>query len=125
LGAGFGRVQLAHAPIRKGRGTLRAPNYKLADHKNVHYFTVNVTDSECVVPAAPPSFAISMMLGYVPGMVAALSASWADPDWFGFDWEVAVMVTLIGRPAATVGAVYTPFASIVPPFAVVTNQFTT
>jgi hypothetical protein len=65
-----------------------------------------------------------MMLGYVPGMVAALSASWADPDWFGLDWEVAVMVTLIGRPAATVGAVYTPFASIDPPFAVVTSQFT-
>jgi hypothetical protein len=65
-----------------------------------------------------------MMLLYVPGMVAALSVSCADADMVVSAWEVAVTVTLVGRPVATRGAVYTPFASMVPPFGVVTDQVT-
>ena len=38
----------------------------------------------------------------------------AEPDLVVSATEVAVTVTLVGRPAATVGAVYRPVALIVP-----------
>jgi hypothetical protein len=56
--------------------------------------------------------------------VAAVSVSRPDPDALEFATEVAVTVTLGGLLRATVGAVYSPVASIVPPFGVVTAQVT-
>ncbi len=54
-----------------------------------------------------------------------MRVSVAEPDLVGSITEVAVTVTLVGSPSATVGAVYKPeFASIVPPFSVVTAQVT-
>jgi hypothetical protein len=65
-----------------------------------------------------------MMLLYVPGMVAGLSVSCVDADLVASAWENAVTVTLAGRSGSTVGAVYKPFASMVPPFGVGTDQVT-
>ena len=57
-----------------------------------------------------------------------MSVSWADPILVGSAWDVAVIVTLVGRPAATTGGVYVavvgPVDAIVPPFAVVTAHVT-
>lgn len=60
-----------------------------------------------------PSVAVTVML-YVPGMVAGVIVSVAEPDLVVSATEVAVTVTLAGRPAATVGAIYRPVALIDP-----------
>jgi len=57
-------------------------------------------------------------------MVAGVSVSVPGPDLLVSATEVAVMFTVDGRPPATVGAVYRPFASIVPAFGVVTAHVT-
>ena len=54
----------------------------------------------------PPSFALTVMPGYVPGMVAGVSVSVAVPVFVVSATEVAMMLTLAGRLADTVGAVY-------------------
>jgi len=45
---------------------------------------------------------------YVPGTVAGVIVCGVDPVLVVSAAEVAVMVTVVGRPAAMVGAVYTP-----------------
>jgi hypothetical protein len=64
------------------------------------------------------------VIGYEPGIVAALSVSWAVPDLVVSAADVAVIVTLAGKPLAMVGAVYKPLALMVPPLEGVTAQVT-
>jgi hypothetical protein len=74
--------------------------------------------------AVGPSVAVTVMPEYVPGTVVGVMFTTADATLVVSACEVAVMVAVVGSPAAMVGAVYTPPALIVPPFVVVTAQVT-
>jgi hypothetical protein len=52
-----------------------------------------------------PSVAVTVR-GYDPGTVGGLIVTVAIAVLVGSSWEVAVTVTLPGRPATSVGAVY-------------------
>jgi hypothetical protein len=57
-----------------------------------------------VVFAVGPSVAVTVM-GYAPGTVVGVIVTVADAVLVESAWEVAVMVALVGRPSAAVGAV--------------------
>jgi hypothetical protein len=54
-----------------------------------------------------PSVAVTVR-GYDPGTVVGVMVTVAVAVLVESAWEVAVTVTLLGSPAAAVGAVYTP-----------------
>jgi hypothetical protein len=94
----------------------------LAKYNNPSYCTVSVKCA--VVFWVGPSVAVTVR-GYDPGTVVGLIVTVAVAVLVESAWEVAVTVTLAGRPAAAVGAVYTPPELIDPPLlAGVTVQFT-
>jgi hypothetical protein len=64
------------------------------------------------------------VMGYEPGTVVGVIVTVAVAVLVESAWDVAVMVALPGRPAAAVGAVYTPAEVIDPPLAGDTDQFT-
>ena len=69
------------------------------------YCTITVyEDSVCVVGCATGSVAVTVTV-YVPGSVAGLMVSVAEPVFVVSAAEVAVMVTVAGSPGATVGEV--------------------
>jgi|SRR5580692_578386 hypothetical protein len=89
--------------------------------ENFSHCTVSVIGE--VVCDVGPSVAVTV-IGYDPGTVVGVIVTVAVAILVESAWEVAVMVALPGRPAATVGAVYTPAEVIDPPFAGDTDQFT-
>lgn len=71
-----------------------------------------------------PSVAVTITLK-VPKAVGVLSVSVFEPDFEPSAWDVADTVTVAGSPGPDVGAVYTPFESIVPlPGKPTTDQIT-
>jgi len=77
----------------------------LTKYNNPSYFTVSVKGA--VVFWVGPSVAVTVR-GYDPGTVVGLIVTVAVAVLVESAWEVAVTVTLPGRPDAAVGAVYTP-----------------
>ena len=76
----------------------------------MNYCTVNVTACDCAIA---PSVAVTVTLK-VPNAVGVLRVSAFEPDFEPSAWDEADTVAVAGSPGPNVGAVYTPFESIVP-----------
>ena len=117
----------ARATNKERARKFSAPSLLEPTAKTSSYCTVSV--NAAVVFWVGPSVAVTVMLYGAPamavGMVAGVSISVPKPDLVESAWDVAVMVTFPGRPAAIVGAVYRPVELIEPPLlAGVTVQVT-
>src|SRR5258707_10520660 len=107
--------------MKKDANIVRALGTNQLTTTNQPQFTVNV--KEDVVFWIEPSVAVTVR-GYGPGMVEGVIVTVEWAVLVESAWEVAVMVALVGSPAAIVGAVYTPPALIDPAPAGETDQFT-
>ena len=86
---------------KKGAECLRAL-FIFKHHHNTFYWSTMVTFAVCDV--APVSAAVTVTV-YVPGTVVGFKAMEAVPVLLVSATAVAVIVTLVGRPAAIVGGV--------------------
>jgi len=81
---------------------LSAPRSKQFNCKNIPYCTVSVNRDD--VTWVGPSVAVTVR-GYAPGTVVGVMVTVAVAVLVVSAWEVAVTVTLPGRPIAAVGEV--------------------
>ena len=87
--------------IKKGRGDFPRP-FLLKHCHDRFYWSTSMTFAVCDV--APDSAAVTVTV-YVPGTVVGFRAIEAVPVLLVSATDVAVIVTLLGRPAAIVGGV--------------------